>query len=179
MTHKPTGKIYIGALKNDVAWPKYNTSSKSVKAMMVQNPEEWNKEILLKDFSDNVTFSEVVALEQSLIKSHFVNLGKDMMFNKGYFSQQKKLYGKGIPKTAFAKNSVPWNKGLKNSQPNIRKGRTFVEMYGEERAKEIIAQRQLARNGKGYRKPGEYTNSSETCKKISETLKKKHASNSH
>lgn len=177
MTHIPTGKIYIGSLKNDAKWSTYNTSSNSVKAMMKQNPEEWNKTILLKDFSDDVSFSEVVALEQSIIKSHFESLGKDKMFNKGFFSQQKKLYGRGAPKTAFTKDSIPWNKGLKNSQPNIRKGRTFVEMYGEERAKEILAKRQQARGNKGYRKPGDYETSPETRLKISETLKRRHEAN--
>ena len=177
MNHKPTGKIYIGSLKDDARWTKYNTSSKTVKSMMETNPEEWERTILLKDFANYVAFSDVVALEQSIIKSCFETIGKEKMFNKGYFSQQRKLYGRGLPKSAFAKDSIPWNKGLKDSQPNIRKGRTFEEMYGPERAKEILEKRQANRGNKGYRKPGEYKPTLETNQKISRTLKKKHATN--
>ena len=177
MTHIPTGKIYIGSLKDDNRWNKYNTSSRTVKQMMDTNPEEWQRNILLKEFADYITFNDVVALEQSIIKSCFETIGKDKMYNKGYFSQQSKLYGRGLPKTAFTKDSIPWNKGLKDSQPNIRKGRTFEEMYGPERAKEILEKRQASRGNKGYRKPGEYKSTPEINKKISETLKNKHASN--
>ena len=176
MTHLPTGKIYIGSLKDDARWTTYNTSSTTVKAMMLINPSEWQRDILLTDFADYITFSDVVGLEQSIIKSCFETIGKDKVFNKGYFSQQKKLYGRGLPKSAFTKNSIPWNKGLKDSQPNIRKGRTFLEMYGPERAKDILAKRQASRDGKGYRKPGEYKSTDEINKKISQTLKKKYAS---
>ena len=171
MTHMPTGKIYIGSLKNDDRWLTYNTISKTVKNMMDTNPIEWQRNILLKDFANYITYSDVVALEQRIIKSCFASLGKDKIFNKGYFAQQSKLYGRGIPKSAFTKDSIPWNKGLKDSQPNIRKGHTFLEMYGPARAKEILEKRQLSRGTKGYRKPGEYKPTDETKKKISETLK--------
>lgn len=179
MTHLPTGKIYIGSLKHDEKWLKYNTSSKTVKAMMRENPTEWRRDILLSEFADYITFADVVALEQNIIKASMLTIGKDKMFNKGYFSQQSKLYGRGIPKTAFTKNAIPWNKGLKNAQPNIRKGKTFEELYGPERAKEILEKRQATRGNKGYRKPGEYKPTLETNQKISQTLKNKHASNSN
>lgn len=177
MTHLPTGKIYIGSLKHDHKWLKYNTSSKTVKIMMQENPEEWKRDILLSGFANYITFADVVALEQSIIKTSMLTIGKDKMFNKGYFSQQCKLYGRELPKTAFKKGQEPWNKNLKNVQKSKKKGKSFIELYGPERAKEILAKRQLARGNKGYRKVGEYKPTPETNNKISETLKKKYASN--
>lgn len=175
MTHIPSGKIYVGSLKNDSKWTKYCTSSKLVKEMMKANPEDWKKEILLKDFAECITFSDVVSLEQSIIKYHMNILGIDMLFNKGYFSQQRKLYGRGLPKSAFKKDHKPWNAGKTNVQKSDKKGKTFAEIYGEERAKEILKRRQESRGTNSYRKKGDYVTSEETKQKIRDAIKRKHA----
>lgn len=149
MTHIPSNKIYIGALKDDNKWDKYKTSSKTVKARMKESPDEWTKEILLNDFSETVTFSDVVSLEQAIIKQLFIELGKEKMFNKGYFSQQSKLYGRGVPKTAFKKGNVPWSAGKKLG-PSTRLGKSYVEQYGEEKAKQIIEIQVANKKSKAY-----------------------------
>ena len=66
-THVPSGKIYIGSLKDSKRWSSYNTSSRVVKAMLEQNPNEWIREITHDDFPENWTYKEVVDLENSLI----------------------------------------------------------------------------------------------------------------
>jgi hypothetical protein len=172
MTHTPSGKIYIGSLKKDERWNTYCTSSSLVKSMMKTDPNDWKREILLKDFCRDVTFADVVALEQRLIKAAIDSYGKENVLNRGYYHQQSKLYSTQLPKSAFKKGHKPWNYGKSNAQTSDRKGKTFVEIYGEEKANEIIAKRQASRGNKGYRKPGEYTTSDETRKKISESLKK-------
>ena len=116
MTHKPTGKIYIGALKNSSRWLRYNTSSKVVNPMLKANPEEWHREILLKDFSPITTWSDVVSMEQSIIEATSKTIGWNMMWNKGVF----KCHIKGAANTKMPadhpwRTNPVWNKGVKMS----------------------------------------------------------------
>ena len=63
---------------------------------MISNPEEWQREILLKDFADYVTWSDVVSLEQSLIGASARTIGWAKMWNGGVYRGQIKLAsGKG------------------------------------------------------------------------------------
>ena len=121
MTHKPTGKIYIGSLKHDDRWGKYLTSSNTVKPMLKANPEEWHREILLKDFSPITTWSDVVALEQSIIEATSKTIGWKGMWNKGVWKGQVK--GAGI---------TPWNKGIPRTEPisDITKARMSAAHTG-------------------------------------------------
>lgn len=83
MTHKPTGKIYIGSLKDDRRWEKYNTSSKVVSKMMKANPEQWARQILCIIEQDSQwDFKRVVQLEERLIRRAWERLGWDGIWNK-------------------------------------------------------------------------------------------------
>ena len=114
MTHKPSGKIYIGSLKHDDRWGKYLTSSNTVKPMLKANPEEWHREILLKDFSPITTWSDVVALEQSIIEATSKTIGWKGMWNKGVYRGQIKLAEQTtMPVDHPWRTNPPWNRGLK------------------------------------------------------------------
>jgi hypothetical protein len=111
MTHMPTGKRYIGSLKDDSRWEKYCTSSNTVKPMMKSNPTEWTKEILLKDFCNDVSWSDVVGLEQALIDTLAKIDGWNTLFNGGVYRGQIKLAAQTKPVRPFPKGNIPWNKG--------------------------------------------------------------------
>lgn len=169
ITQLSTGKFYIGSLKNTKKWATYKTSSKSVKQLMSENPNDFTKEILLT-FSTAINYSDVVTLEQKIIEFYFTNIGKDKLLNKGYYKQQAGLYGRGLPKSVFTKGQKPWNYGKKGLQISFRKGKTFHEIYGD-KADKILEQRQQSRGNKGYRKAGEYVCSEPTKAKIREKRK--------
>ena len=117
MTHKPSGKIYIGSLKHDDRWGKYLTSSNTVKPMLKTNPEEWHREILLKDFSPITTWSDVVSLEQSIIEATSKTIGWKGMWNKGVYRGQIKLAEQTtMPADHPWRTNPPWNKGLTGVQ---------------------------------------------------------------
>ena len=117
MTHKPSGKIYIGSLKHDDRWGKYLTSSNTVKPMLKANPEEWHREILLKDFSPITTWSDVVSLEQSIIEATSKTIGWKGMWNKGVYRGQIKLAEQTtMPVDHPWRTNPPWNKGVKGAQ---------------------------------------------------------------
>lgn len=74
-THKPTGKWYIGYHKGDIN-DGYICSSKIVKPMVENNPEEWERIIL-----DTGTKDDMYKFETSLLKGN--NAKHDpMSFNK-------------------------------------------------------------------------------------------------
>ena len=81
-THLPTGKIYIGSLKDEKRWSTYNSSSKLVKKMLEEKPQEWLREILHNTFPDEWTYKEVVDLENDLIRKHVIEWGWDGIWNK-------------------------------------------------------------------------------------------------
>lgn len=117
MTHKPTGKIYIGSLKDDKRWLKYKTSRPEVTTMLKEKPEEWEREILLKDFASDVTWPDVVNLEQHIIKATSESIGWDAMWNGGYFMGQVKLAAQTtMPADHPFRTNTPWNKGVKGAQ---------------------------------------------------------------
>ena len=117
MTHKPTGKIYIGSLKHDKRWLKYKTSRPEVTTMLKEKPEEWEREILLKDFASDVTWPDVVNLEQHIIKATSESIGWDAMWNGGYFMGQVKLAAQTtMPADHPWRTNPPWNKGLTGVQ---------------------------------------------------------------
>lgn len=112
----PTGKKYIGSLKDDARWEKYCTSSKTVKPRMKSNPDEWSKEILLKNFCNDVSWSDVVALEQTLIETIAKTDGWNTLLNGGVYRGQIKLAEQPKPTAPFPKGHTPWNKGKKGLQ---------------------------------------------------------------
>lgn len=65
-THLPTGKLYIGCLKDSRKFETYTSSSRTVSRMMSENPLEWVREVVLK-FLDT-PFEEVVKMEQRMIQ---------------------------------------------------------------------------------------------------------------
>ena len=116
-THLPTGKIYIGSLKDDRRWNTYNSSSKLVKRMLDEKPQEWLREILYNIFPDDWTYKEVVDVENDLIRKHVVDLGWDGVWNKHYganaYSPEALLAAEEAKKTISWKekrsiNSTKW-----------------------------------------------------------------------
>jgi hypothetical protein len=79
--HRPTQKIYLGALKDSTRWDSYFSSSKIIKPMMENSPSEWDREIL-ENFDSSWRWDEVVYLEQCLIKSFVKIFGWGRVFNK-------------------------------------------------------------------------------------------------
>lgn len=84
LTHVPTGKIYIGSLKDSKRWGSYNTSSRVVKLMLEENSNEWIREITHDEFPDEWTYKEVVDLENELIKEAVLTIGWESVWNKHY-----------------------------------------------------------------------------------------------
>lgn len=80
-THLPSGRVYIGALKDDGRWETYRSSSRIVKPLMDSNPNEWKREILEQMGSD-WAWDEVVYLEQCYIKASVLKFGWDFHFNQ-------------------------------------------------------------------------------------------------
>jgi len=81
MTHIPTGKIYLGSLKNSARWLTYNTSSKIVRNMISDSPTEWQRQILMT-FDDWIT---CVKYEQLLISNLVKKYGWSMLWNRSVF----------------------------------------------------------------------------------------------
>ena len=82
--------------------------------MLKANLEEWHREILLKDFSPVTTWSDVVALEQSIIEATSKTIGWKGMWNKGVYRGQIKLAAQTtMPADHPWRTNPPWNRGLK------------------------------------------------------------------
>jgi hypothetical protein len=79
--HRPSQKIYIGALKDSTRWNSYFSSSKTVKPIIENSPSDWDREII-EHFDSSWRWDEVVYLEQCLIKSFVHIFGWDCVFNK-------------------------------------------------------------------------------------------------
>ena len=84
LTHIPTGKIYIGSLKDPKRWPTYNSSSRTVKVMIETQPKEWLREITHSSFLSDWTYKEVVDLENQLIRDAVITIGWDAIWNQHY-----------------------------------------------------------------------------------------------
>jgi len=81
-THIPTNRIYIGSKKDPAKFDDYVSSSKTVRTMMRANPAEWTREVLMT-FED-WTFTQVVDLEQRLIRKIVANVGWEGVWNRSY-----------------------------------------------------------------------------------------------
>lgn len=81
MTHLPTGKYYIGSLQRSKIWHRYLTSSKTVKAMMKENPHEWKREIL-KQYDPDYDPQLLVDEEYLLIDEAVASVGWDGIWNQ-------------------------------------------------------------------------------------------------
>ncbi len=57
---------------------------------------------------------------------------------------------KNLPSTAFKKGHIPWQTGTKGIYKSSRKGRTYEEIYGKERANKIKSDMSLAKKGKTH-----------------------------
>ena len=123
MKHTPTGKVYIGALKDDTRWSNYNTSSKHVKPLMIAKPTEWERYILLNKFSSTVTWAEVVSLEQSIIEATAKSIGWDRMWNQGVFREHIKIAAsRGTGKKLSQEHKANLSISAKKRGNNGRKG---------------------------------------------------------
>lgn len=114
MTHLPTGKIYIGSLKNSNRWNSYNTSSKTIKAMMSANPEEWKREIFRDKFPKSWGWTEVVNCEHRLIRDYVYRYGWDLVLNGYYNINQGNVYSPESREKAAETMRLPENR-LQNS----------------------------------------------------------------
>jgi hypothetical protein len=81
LTHIPSKKIYLGALKDNTRWQTYISSSRIVRPMIEKNPSDWTKQIL-ETFDQTWRWDEVIYLEQCLIKTIVKICGWDAVFNK-------------------------------------------------------------------------------------------------
>jgi hypothetical protein len=65
---------------------------------------------------------------------------KSLMGHPGWMKGKTGIYHRSketrIKIGLAGRGRVPWNKGLKGVQPSTRKGKTYTEIYGENRAKE-------------------------------------------
>jgi hypothetical protein len=80
MTHLPTGKFYIGSLQRAGIWSKYKTSSKIVRDMISNNPEEWVR-VVLKRYPSDYDRQKLVDEEYELIDAAVAEFGWDGVWN--------------------------------------------------------------------------------------------------
>ena len=126
MYHMPTGKIYVGSLKDKKKFKQYKTHSKTVKRMMTERPCEWQRYIV-KEFPKDTKWYEVVLLEQLIIKHLGYLIGWENLFNKGYYLNHVKLVkGVGKPHAGLFKKGHKTNNGRKQSPEHIK---NKVESY--------------------------------------------------
>ena len=104
------------------------------------NPNNWkHSEETKKKLSDNHRSKHGFSVWNKGItgeefKSHYKN-GMQGTFKKGHKAGNR-----------FVKGEIPWNKGLKTNYSN-RKGKTMEEIFGEEKAKEMIIKMSLSKIG--------------------------------
>lgn len=133
MTHLPTGKIYIGSLKDSSKFKTYLTSSITVKRMMTENPSEWLKEIV-KSFHDT-EFMHVVAEEQNMIKETVITLGWDKVWNRFYHSGVAKCYSpEAQAKRAYAQ-MLPAVRKKKSESMKVTMGSAEMKAHLSKMAK--------------------------------------------
>lgn len=125
MHHLPTGKVYIGALKDSNRWLSYNTSSKIVCAMMCANPQEWTRHILLDKFCADISWGDVVALEQKIIEITAKTIGWDKMWNAGVYKGQAKMV---IANTELYKDPE-WRKKNKQRVLDLYQDPAYLEIH--------------------------------------------------
>ena len=92
MTHVPTGKFYLGSLKDSTRWESYSTSSEIVKPMLAANPDEWQREVLRDTFPNDWSFEDVVNLENEMIKEAIETYGLEGVWNQAYVLKCGKLF---------------------------------------------------------------------------------------
>lgn len=92
-THLPSGKYYIGSLKDSRRFGKYKTSSSKVSRLYSEAPHEWVKEIL--DSFEDTEFSKVVEIEQRIIQRIVDQDGWGDMLNDCYFFGSSKVFSPG------------------------------------------------------------------------------------
>lgn len=109
LTHLPTNKIYVGALKDSSRFEYYTTNSNIVKPMLETAPEEWQRKILLSNFHSTITWSDVVSLEQRIIQSMSISLGWSRLWNKCYKIGFAKAYH-NVDYSKSKDNAIAMNK---------------------------------------------------------------------
>ena len=106
-THLPTNKHYVGYKADITKLSSYKTSSKTVKAMMTKNPEEWAMEPIVF-ILPGVNPVEAVRLEQEVIKQYFDDLGGwDGLWNKAFGYGQENAYSPEAMKKAKETHQSP------------------------------------------------------------------------
>lgn len=120
MYHIPTGKIYIGSLKNENTFYKYRTHSKVVKKMMLDRPQDWQRKVI-KRFDSRYEWHEVVEYEQRVIRYIARWCGWKKLWNKGYFFHHVELIkGNNKPHAGRFKKGHKVNNGRKQSPDHIK-----------------------------------------------------------
>ena len=150
MTHIPTGKFYIGSLKDSSRFSSYVTSSKYVSRMMKDKPEEWCREIV--ESFENTPFEEVVVKEQQLIHDNVKALGWNGVWNRFYHSGVAQCYSK---ETVEKRNRIIRSDELRKAAAE----KTKLQMSSPE-ARAVIAKANSAR-----------VHSEETKRRLSESHK--------
>ncbi len=142
-THLPTLRWYVGSRSARGCHPDdgYICSSKTVKPLILANPEEWKREII--DIGNAMDMRELEAeILQIFDAAHdtmsFNKTNGDGKFN-GYHCKGRKQSKEEIEKRRFSvvsggklKGNIPWNKGKKGLQSSWNKGKKGIIKLTEE-----------------------------------------------
>ena len=168
LTHTPTGKFYIGSLKDCSKFDTYKSSSRIVSKMITDNPSDWNREIL-KVF-ENVEFNHVVREEHEIIQSYVLSLGWNALWNRAVYTGFHLCYSpEAYKKHAEAMKSETVRKALSEAtkrqmlDPKMKKA---IAKANSERKHSDETRRKLSEAHKGKK------HSPETMIKMREILKK-------
>jgi len=142
MTHLPTGKFYIGSLKDSSRLARYSTSSKYVRAMILDNHEEWIKEII--ETFDDIPFYDVVVKEQMLIQSSVERLGWERVFNKFYHNGVAECYS---PETIARRLAV-----MRSPEKRKKASESSVIQMSKPGAKRAVTEGQMGEKNHFYGK---------------------------
>lgn len=173
MIHTPTGKYYIGSLKDSSKLDTYRTSSDIVSKMILDKPEDWVKEVLL-EFSEETPFSEVVIEEQRLIAVAIQELSWDGVWNRFYHSGVSQCYSPEVIARKTATLRTPEiRKKMSESISKALKNPDYIKKLSDATVKQMQDPKMRAVVAKSN---SERIHSDETRKRLSESHKgKKHS----
>jgi hypothetical protein len=172
-THTPSGKYYIGSLKDGSKFQSYKSSSKVVSKMIALNPEDWTKEILIEYI--DVEFSTVVVREQELIEEVVARDGWDKIWNQFFHVGVSGCYSPESRKKAIQSLNTP--ESIANMRKSIIKKYEDDPSYKRKISETVKRQMQdPARKAVIAKANSERVHSEETRRKLSESHKgKKHS----
>jgi hypothetical protein len=122
-THIPSKKWYIGSrtAKGCHINDSYICSSKQVRPLIKNNPEEWKREILCIGEPDYIKELEIELLKLFEVPNNLDSFNKHIGGGKfsGSFMRTPEILEK---MSKNLKGRIPWNKGLKGVQQAWNKG---------------------------------------------------------